>query len=333
MPRINLLPWREELRLQKNKEFITLVIMIALLALLAVGATLFFFNNRLDDQKAANELIISENQKLDNALKEIATLEQRKEEIIARMKVIQDLQGKRPIPVRVWDDLARAVPEMLFLTKLERKGNQLILSGKAENPNIVSTLINNLNRSQWMGNSSVQFIEKGEDTKIPDKKSKEIIYPEDSYVSFQVSTTIQMSVNGNNTDKTQGGAINTVTTTTTFDNGQPQEQQAPTVPTADEPQAQATTTANSEVQSQETATANSDAEAKGSEETKPKSEEPQKESDNSANKAPVKQDNAKKSQTSDNKQNTGEDNTSNASQDGKAKSSDDTAKDSGGESQ
>ncbi len=327
MARINLLPWREELRVQKNKEFVTLVVMIGLLAGLAVGATLLFFNNKLNDQKAANELITTENQKLDKALKEIETLEERKEEITSRMKVIQDLQGKRPIPVRVWDDLARAVPEMLFLTRLERKGNQLILSGKAENPNIVSALINNLDRSQWMGSSSVQFIEKGEDAKIPDRNSTEEIYPENSYVGFQVTTTIQMSTKEGEGGKAEGaeGALPAPTDET---QSPEQEVSANEVP---EPNATETTEGNEEqAQSQETDKNVSP------EKTENKPQEPQKQTDNQA---PAKQDNADKSQA--NKQENTEkpqttdkvksgDDTSNASKD-TAKNADNTAKDSGGD--
>ncbi len=134
-----------------------------------------------------------ENNKLDKALKEIESLEQRKEDIISRMKVIQDLQGKRPIPVRVWDDLSGAMPEALFLTKLERKGEELILSGRADNPNVVSVLLTNLNASKWMDNSSVQFIEKG-DNRATDKNSSDIVYPENNYVGFQVTTHVQSSI-------------------------------------------------------------------------------------------------------------------------------------------
>ncbi len=332
MPHINLLPWREELRLQKNKEFMTLIIMIALLAVLAVGATLFFFNNRLNDQKAANELISTRNQQLDVALKEIETLEQRKEDIIARMKVIQDLQGKRPIPVRVWDDLARAMPEMLFLTKLERKGDKLILSGKAENPNIVSVLINNLNRSHWMGDSSVQFIEKADEAKVPDKNSKEIIYPESSYVGFQVTTIIQMS--GKKDTKANKNGVPAPAPV--------QEQQVPAVDNSVPPPAEATPETNisepspedkqapSEVQ-QTSDSGKKEVDTKAQQPEKPaKAEETQKASNNQVT---VPQKNANESQTSDKVQKTAtdDDEKSNPSQDGTTENSDETAEDSGGD--
>ncbi len=347
MPRINLLPWREEQRVQKNKEFISLLVIIALLACVAVGATLFYFNNKLNDQKAANELIRTENEKLDTALKEIETLEQRKEEIIARMKVIQDLQGKRPIPVRVWDDLARAIPEMLYLTKLERKGDQLILSGKAENPNIVSKLINNLDRSRWMGNSSVQFIEKNDEEKTANTNNKDkpqIIYPEDSYVGFQVTTVIQMSANSAN--KPENGIP-------VADNTQAQEQQVQmmdntTASTTDASQTQAnddgTETANDMAQAQTsdnaTATSTDEAQAKQTDnnaikETENRSQEPVKAETETTNKSPAKQENVNKSQATDSdKEKAKDDNTNNSSQNKKSESSDKTVEeDAGGDAE
>ena len=72
------------------------------------------FNNELSEQRIANDGIIAENAKLDAQLAEIETLEQRREEIISRMTVVQDLQGKRPLPVRIWDDVARAIPKYVL---------------------------------------------------------------------------------------------------------------------------------------------------------------------------------------------------------------------------
>ena len=152
MARINLLPWRQEERERRNKEFITLVAAVTLLALLAAFATWSYFNNELEEQRDANALIVKENARLDVILTDIESLEQRREDIISRMQVIQDLQGRRPVPVRIWDDLAKAIPPELYLTNLKREGDLITLTGKADNPNMVSSLIRNLDSSKWMGN-------------------------------------------------------------------------------------------------------------------------------------------------------------------------------------
>ena len=200
MARINLLPWRQEERARRNKEFITLVA-VTLLSLLAAFATWSYFNKQLDEQLDANALIEQENARLDKALVEIDSLEQRREDIISRMQVIQDLQGRRPIPVRLWDDLAKAIPPALYLTNLKREGDVLTLTGLADNPNVVSSLIRNLDSSKWMGNSAVSNIQQNitayqaapilENTPTTPGEQPRPIYPEDSYVQFVITTKVQ----------------------------------------------------------------------------------------------------------------------------------------------
>ncbi|MEJ6068443.1 PilN domain-containing protein [Psychrobacter sp. 16-Bac2893] len=201
MARINLLPWREEERARRNKEFITLVVAVTLLSLLAAFATWSYFNNELAEQLDANALIEQENARLDKALVEIDSLEQRREDIISRMQVIQDLQGRRPVPVRLWDDLAKAIPPALYLNNLKREGDVLTLTGLADNPNVVSSLIRNLDSSKWMGNSAVSNIQQNitayqaapvlENTVTTPGEQPRPIYPEDSYVQFVITTKVQ----------------------------------------------------------------------------------------------------------------------------------------------
>ncbi|MGO2385955.1 MAG: PilN domain-containing protein [Psychrobacter sp.] len=221
MARINLLPWRQEERERRNKEFITLVVAVTLLTLLAAFASWSYFNNELDEQLDANALIEQENTRLDTALTEIDSLEQRREDIISRMQVIQDLQGRRPVPVRLWDDLAKAIPPALYLNNLKREGDVLTLTGLADNPNIVSSLIRNLDNSKWMGGTAVSNIQQNisayeaapalSNTVKSDEQPRPV-YPEDSYVQFVVTTRVQSETpttvdTDTDTDTGLGGAL------------------------------------------------------------------------------------------------------------------------------
>ena len=212
MARINLLPWRSEERARRNKEFLTLVAAVTLLALLSAFATWSYFNNELEEQRDANDRIMQENNRLDTVLAEIDTLEQRREDIISRMQVIQDLQGRRPVPVRLWDDVAKAMPPALYLNNLKREGDLLTFTGLADNPNVVSSLIRNLDDSLWMENSAVRNIQQNisayeaEATlnRAPTNGERpRPIYPEDSYVQFVVTTQVQSS----STEPTQSAEI------------------------------------------------------------------------------------------------------------------------------
>lgn len=189
MARINLLPWRQEERLRKNKEFNVMaagaVAISALLLLLAFT----FLNNMLKEQEAANALIEAENTRLEALNAEIAELETQRENMLERMKVVQDLQGRRSVPVRVWDDIARAIQPTMYLMSMQRTGDTITITGRADNANVVSQFIRSLNMSAWLGNSAVpQLIaEKTEQVKRnPDQPT----LPEDRYISFTVTTQV-----------------------------------------------------------------------------------------------------------------------------------------------
>ncbi|WP_230660854.1 PilN domain-containing protein [Psychrobacter sp. I-STPA10] len=196
MARINLLPWREEERERKNKEFITQVIAVVLFSLLAAFAVWSFYNRELEQQQQANELIRTANTSLDADLKQIDDLEVRRDAIISRMRVIQDLQGRRPVPVRIWDDIAKAVPSAMYLTNLKREGDLITFTGRADNPNIVSSLVRNLNASDWMHDSKLKSIQDDIQAYQPKVNPTVVdqttrpVYPEDSYIQFVVTTQV-----------------------------------------------------------------------------------------------------------------------------------------------
>lgn len=226
MARINLLPWRQEVRERKNREFLTLVGAVFLLSLLGAFAAWSYYNNILESQQLANEKIKQENTNLDKALKEIETLEQQRDDIIARMKVIQDLQGRRPIPVRVWDDIARLTPPQMYLTNMKRVGDVITFKGQADNPNVISTFMRNLDGSEWLENSAVVSIQQPNavayQTAAPTNPTNPANasqprpeYPEDKYVTFEITTNVKKAEVASDTAGTKTASSTKMTTTTT----------------------------------------------------------------------------------------------------------------------
>lgn len=152
MAKINLLPWRQELRKQRQQEFIAINAAVALTAAALVMFFHIMVSGQLSDQEKRKAYIQSEIATLDGQIKEIDDLQKRKEELLARMKVIQDLQGRRPVIVRVFDELVRSVPDKVYLTLVERKGDKFNIEGFAESNNQVSSFLRNLNASDWFKN-------------------------------------------------------------------------------------------------------------------------------------------------------------------------------------
>lgn len=158
MARINLLPWREWERERKKKEFLTNVV-----AVLIFGGVLVFFggwilDNNIKHQNARNSFLENKIADLDERIKEIQTLKKEKKELIARMEVIQKLQGDRPIIVHVFDELVKTLSKGLHFRKLEMKGDGLIVAGTAESNNRISSLMRNLDESAWFADPNLRTI-------------------------------------------------------------------------------------------------------------------------------------------------------------------------------
>jgi len=153
MAQINLLPWREERRQTLKKEFLASV---ALVLVFGAGLVLLadrVVNSQIDTQTARNEYLAENIKELDKQVAEIRDLQKRRNQLLDRMKVIQELQGNRPIIVRVLDQLVRTVPDGVFYTKLATKGKQISISGVAESNNRVSSLMRRLDASDWLSGS------------------------------------------------------------------------------------------------------------------------------------------------------------------------------------
>lgn len=149
MTRINLLPWREELREERKKEFLQYL----LLTLLVAGGLVFvagtWISGRIEDQQARNKYLQDEIKVLDARIAEIRDLARQRQELLDRMQVIQELQGNRPVIVRVFDELVRTLAKGVFYTNLTYRGNLVTVSGVAESNNRVSELMRNLDASEW----------------------------------------------------------------------------------------------------------------------------------------------------------------------------------------
>lgn len=159
MAHINLLPWREEQRQEQTRQFAT----VTVLSMVLTGALIFLvhvtFNNQIDHQKYRNKMLQDEIQRLDESLKQIEALEDTKEQLLARMDVIQSLQQRRPQIVHLFDDFVRTVPEGIYLTTINQEGEQLTIEGVAESNGRVSAYMRNIDASEWMATPKLKVIE------------------------------------------------------------------------------------------------------------------------------------------------------------------------------
>ena len=158
MAKINLLPWRQELRKQRQQEFLAILIAVIAVAVVIVLAGHVALSSQVSNQEERNALIKAEISKLDGQIKEIDELQKRRAELLARMKVIQDLQGRRPVIVRIFDEFVRVIPDGVYFSTLQRTGDSFKITGVADSANQVSALMRNLDASPWFKNPQLSTV-------------------------------------------------------------------------------------------------------------------------------------------------------------------------------
>ena len=159
MTRINLLPWREEDRQRKKKDFLMMLVMTGILAAAIVGLIHFQMQAKIDYQLSRNRFLQNEIKKLDDEIKEISELQKVRRSLIERMEVIQDLQRSRPSIVHLFTEIVSTVPNGVYLKTLQQTGGNLLVNGEAESNARVSTYMRNLADSDWLKDPNLSVIE------------------------------------------------------------------------------------------------------------------------------------------------------------------------------
>lgn len=159
MARINLLPWREDRRKARQKEFIGMLGLAVVVGVLLSILIVSFYSGRISTQTARNEYLRGEIAKVDAQIKEIAELDHKKTKLLARKAVIEQLQSNRSQMVHLFDSLVRTIPDGVALTAIKQEGDILTLSGRSQSNARVSTYMRNLESSGWMTNPDLNVIE------------------------------------------------------------------------------------------------------------------------------------------------------------------------------
>lgn len=171
MARINLLPWRAERRKQRQREFYAMLGMAAVGGLLLSLMIWFYYDRQVSGQMDRNAYLEAEIEKVKEQNKEIDRLDAQKERLLARKKVIEELQAKRSQMVHLFDALVRTIPDGVVLTALKQEGDVLTLEGRTQSNARVSAYMRNLETSVWMTNPELSIIEARDPEKDKDGKA------------------------------------------------------------------------------------------------------------------------------------------------------------------
>jgi type IV pilus assembly protein PilN len=158
MARINLLPWREELRKEQQRQFLTVLGLSAVLMGLILFAIHIQIAGMISNQNSRNDFLKKEITKVEKQIKEINEITKKKANLLARMEVIETLQRNRPEVVHLFDELVKVMPEGTYLTNLKQSGKSLAMDGIAQSNARVSALMRNIDNSDWLGAPGLKVI-------------------------------------------------------------------------------------------------------------------------------------------------------------------------------
>jgi type IV pilus assembly protein PilN len=161
MAKINLLPWRQELRKEQQRQFLTIMGLSAVLVVVVVFAVYLQYTQMISKQESRNAYLSKQIQEVEKQIKEIDELASKKDRLLARMEIIQQLQRNRPEIVHLFDELVRVMPEGVHLTSLKQKNRNLQMNGIAQSNARVSALMRNIDQSDWLSKPKLDIIEVG----------------------------------------------------------------------------------------------------------------------------------------------------------------------------
>ncbi|MBF0470962.1 MAG: PilN domain-containing protein [Gammaproteobacteria bacterium] len=159
MPHINLLPWREELRKEREKRFYIGIGASVFFGALLVGLAHFYMDTQIQHQRGRNAMLQQEITQIEGKIQEINELEKKREALISRMEIIERLQAERPQAVHLFDEMVQMVPDGLILNGLNVTGEKISIQGQAESNARVSAFMRAIESSPWFENPNLEVIQ------------------------------------------------------------------------------------------------------------------------------------------------------------------------------
>ncbi len=163
MARINLLPWRENLRQERQRNFYIALGATALVAVVLVFLGSHLVERQIEGQDARNRYLENEIRKLDRDIATIEELEATRDNLLARKNVIERLQENRSMMVHLFNSLAQTVPEGIRLTSVRQAGEELTIQGTTQSETRVSDYMRNIESAEWLHEPDLRIIEVMED--------------------------------------------------------------------------------------------------------------------------------------------------------------------------
>jgi len=158
MARINLLPWREEARRERQRQFLYSLIGTLVLGAILVLLVGMFFDQRISNQESRNQSLQQEINRLEQRIARIAELEKTRDRLLSRKQIIESLQASRSLTVELLDKLAKTIPVGITLSNVRQQGSNLTLLGSSQSNARVSAYLQSLEEMDLFVGPELQYV-------------------------------------------------------------------------------------------------------------------------------------------------------------------------------
>ncbi len=158
MLRINLLPWREEARRERQRQFLYSLVGTLVLGAILVLVVGLFFDQKISIQEARNQKIQTEINRLQQRIDRIAELERTRNRLLSRKQIIEQLQASRSLTVELLDKFAKTIPVGVTLTDVRQQGQRVTLLGTSQSNARVSAYLHSLELMDLFNNPELQYV-------------------------------------------------------------------------------------------------------------------------------------------------------------------------------
>lgn len=162
MTKINLLDWRTQRKLWRLERFRNALALGIFAAAAVVALGYFMMTGSINQQVDRNEYLKQQIAEIDQKIKEIEDLEQTKKNLLARMRVIEELQGSRSATVHFFDELVNTIPDGITLNSIKQTGDTVTIEGVAESNGRISSYIKKFEDSPWFAEPKLVVIKTSE---------------------------------------------------------------------------------------------------------------------------------------------------------------------------
>lgn len=166
MARINLLPWRDWERRRLRQRFLLSLVLALVVGIVIIVWATFMVEGEVGNQQGRNQYLRAQVAQLNIKIKAINQLKKTREELLARMKVIEKLEQSRPLVVHLFDQLTRTVPDSVYISSVTNKGGDLTIEGVAQSPSGVSAYMQNIASSPWLADPNLEVVRTRRDGKV-----------------------------------------------------------------------------------------------------------------------------------------------------------------------